>query len=96
MIDRLLGLTLTGGAFVVVLGIIIFVHELGHFLVAKLFRMRVFIFSFGFGKRLFGFKRGDTDYRVSLVPRAPCSRATAGTSWRGRAGSASWSTSPGR
>ena len=68
MIDRLLGFTLTGGAFVVVLGIIIFVHELGHFLVAKLFRMRVFIFSFGFGKRLFGFKRGDTDYRVSLVP----------------------------
>ena len=68
MIDRLLGLTLTAGAFAVVLGIIIFVHEFGHFIVAKFFRMRVFIFSFGFGKRLFGFKRGDTDYRVSLVP----------------------------
>jgi regulator of sigma E protease len=58
----------TIAAFVVVLGIIIFVHELGHFLTAKLFGMRVFIFSFGFGKRLFGFRRGDTDYRISLVP----------------------------
>jgi regulator of sigma E protease len=55
-------------AFIVVLGIIIFVHEFGHFITAKLFRMRVFIFSFGFGKRLWGFRRGDTDYRVSLVP----------------------------
>jgi regulator of sigma E protease len=72
MIERVLAFvtdkTLTLAAFVVVLGIIIFVHELGHFMVAKLFRMRVFIFSFGFGKRLFGVKRGDTDYRVSLVP----------------------------
>lgn len=55
-------------ALIVVLGIIIFFHESGHFLMAKAFRMRVFIFSFGFGKRLFGFKRGDTDYRVSLIP----------------------------
>ncbi len=55
-------------ALVVVLGIIIFFHESGHFLLAKAFGMRVFIFSFGFGKRLFGFKRGDTDYRVSLIP----------------------------
>ena len=53
---------------IVVLGIIIFFHESGHFLLAKAFGMRVFIFSFGFGKRLFGFKRGDTDYRVSLIP----------------------------
>ncbi len=53
---------------IVVLGIIIFFHESGHFLLAKAFSMRVFIFSFGFGKRLFGFKRGDTDYRVSLIP----------------------------
>jgi len=58
----------TFAAFAVVLGIIIFVHEFGHFVTAKLFKMRVFIFSFGFGKRLFGFKRGDTDYRLSLVP----------------------------
>jgi regulator of sigma E protease len=55
-------------ALIVVLGIIIFFHESGHFLLAKAFGMRVFIFSFGFGKRLFGFKRGDTDYRVSLIP----------------------------
>jgi regulator of sigma E protease len=55
-------------AFVVVLGIIIFVHEFGHLITAKAFGMRVFIFSFGFGKRLFGFKWGDTDCRVSAVP----------------------------
>lgn len=55
-------------AFVVVLGVLVFVHEAGHFLFAKLFRVRVFIFSFGFGRRLFGFKKGDTDYRVSLIP----------------------------
>src|SRR6188474_2753892 len=56
------------GAFIVVLGLMIFFHEFGHFITAKAFGMRVFIFSFGFGKRLFGFKRGDTDYRVSLIP----------------------------
>ena len=55
-------------AFVLVLGILIFVHEAGHFFVAKLFRVRVLVFSFGFGQRLFGFKKGDTDYRVSLIP----------------------------
>jgi regulator of sigma E protease len=55
-------------AFVLVLGFLIFIHEAGHFLVAKLFRVRVLVFSFGFGKRLFGFQRGDTDYRVSLIP----------------------------
>jgi regulator of sigma E protease len=54
--------------FIVVLGVLIFVHEAGHFLVAKLFRVRVLVFSFGFGKRLFGFRKGDTDYRVSLIP----------------------------
>jgi len=54
--------------FVIVLGVLIFVHEAGHFLVAKLFRVRVLVFSFGFGKRLFGFRKGDTDYRVSLIP----------------------------
>src|SRR5262245_2043979 len=55
-------------ALIVVLGVIIFFHESGHFMLAKAFGMRVFIFSFGFGKRLIGFKRGDTDYRVSLIP----------------------------
>ena len=52
----------------VVLGVMIFVHELGHFMAAKWFGVRVLTFSLGFGKRLFGFKKGDTDYRVSLLP----------------------------
>jgi regulator of sigma E protease len=55
-------------AFVIVLGFLIFAHESGHFVMAKLFRVRVLVFSFGFGRRLFGFKKGDTDYRVSLIP----------------------------
>ena len=55
-------------AFVLVLGFLIFAHEAGHFMFAKLFRVRVLVFSFGFGKRLFGFRRGSTDYRVSLIP----------------------------
>lgn len=55
-------------AFVFALGVIIFIHELGHLLVAKLFDTRVKTFSLGFGKRIFGFQRGETDYRVSLVP----------------------------
>jgi len=58
----------TALAFVVVLGIIIFVHEFGHLITAKAFGMRVFIFSFGFGKRLLGFKWGDTDCRLSAIP----------------------------
>jgi regulator of sigma E protease len=55
-------------AFVVLLGVIIFFHEFGHFITAKAFGMRVYVFSFGFGRRLFGFKWGDTDCRVSLIP----------------------------
>jgi regulator of sigma E protease len=52
----------------VVLGIMVLVHEWGHFVVAKLFGVRVEIFSIGFGTRLGGFKRGDTDYRLSALP----------------------------
>src|SRR3990170_4989858 len=55
-------------SFILVLGFLIFAHESGHFMFAKLFRVRVLTFSFGFGKRLFGFRKGDTDYRVSLIP----------------------------
>jgi regulator of sigma E protease len=55
-------------AVVIVLGFLIFFHEAGHFVFAKLFRVKVLVFSFGFGKRLFGFRKGDTDYRVSLIP----------------------------
>ena len=51
-----------------VLGIMIFVHEWGHFMAAKLAGVRVDVFSFGFGPRLFGVKRGDTDYRLSALP----------------------------
>jgi len=58
----------TPAAFVVVLGVIIFFHEFGHFITAKAFGMRVYIFSFGFGRRLCGFKWGDTDCRLSLIP----------------------------
>src|SRR6478672_3328327 len=55
-------------AVAVVLGVMILIHELGHFLAAKYFGILVHVFSFGFGPRLFGFKRGDTDYRVSALP----------------------------
>jgi len=55
-------------AFTFVFGILVFVHEFGHFFMAKLAGVRVEVFSFGYGKRLFGVKRGETDYRVSLVP----------------------------
>ncbi len=53
---------------VIVLGVMVFVHEAGHFLAAKGFGVRVLTFSLGFGKRLFGFERGGTDYRVSILP----------------------------
>src|ERR1700745_4000665 len=55
-------------AFIIGLGFLIFAHEAGHFLVAKAFRVRVLVFSLGFGKRLFGFRKGGTDYRVSIFP----------------------------
>lgn len=46
----------------------IVIHEFGHFIVAKLFGIRVETFSVGFGKRLWGVRKGDTDYRISLIP----------------------------
>ncbi len=55
-------------SFVIVFGILVFVHEFGHFIMAKLLKIRVEVFSWGYGKRLFGFKKGDTDYRVSILP----------------------------
>lgn len=51
-----------------VLGLMIMIHEWGHFIVARLFKVRVDVFSIGFGPRLFGWKRGATDYRVSALP----------------------------
>jgi len=52
----------------IVLGIMVLVHEWGHFIVAKLFGVRVEVFSIGFGPRLGGVKRGPTDYRLSALP----------------------------
>ncbi len=51
-----------------VLGVMILVHEFGHFAAAKLFGVRVEQFAIGFGKRLFGVRKGDTDYRINLLP----------------------------
>src|SRR5262249_11329459 len=56
------------GVAIVVLGVIIVLHELGHFLVAKFFKIKVETFSVGFGPRLVGFRKGDTDYRISAFP----------------------------
>ncbi|HUB29287.1 MAG TPA: RIP metalloprotease RseP [Terracidiphilus sp.] len=55
-------------AFIVLIGIMVVVHEFGHFAVAKLCGVRVESFSVGFGPRLFGVKYGDTDYKVCLLP----------------------------
>ncbi len=55
-------------AFLFVLGVLIFVHELGHFLAARRLGVRVLTFSLGFGPRLFAVKRGDTEYCISIIP----------------------------
>lgn len=70
--------------FIITIGILVFVHEFGHFAAAKLSKMRVDVFALGFGKRLFGYNKlsgftfgdlpkdfdtqGNTDYRISLLP----------------------------
>lgn len=54
--------------FFILLGLLIFVHELGHFLVAKFYKVRVEVFSLGFGKKILQFKKGDTVYCISLIP----------------------------
>ncbi|RZB30600.1 MAG: regulator of sigma E protease [Desulfobacteraceae bacterium Eth-SRB1] len=61
-------MTTTIFSFVVVLGILIFFHELGHFLVAKLFGVGVEKFSLGFGPKLIGKKIGSTNYILSAIP----------------------------
>lgn len=68
-----LPLLLLSGVFNVLLvilgiGLLIFIHELGHFLVAKWNKVRVEAFSLGFGPVVWGFRRGDTHYRLSLIP----------------------------
>jgi len=54
--------------FVITLGILIFIHELGHFIMAKRAGIKVEAFSLGFGPRLLGIKIGETDYRISAFP----------------------------
>src|SRR5205807_10412307 len=51
-----------------VLGFMILIHEFGHYAVAKLLGVRVEQFAIGFGKRLIGFRKGETDYRINAIP----------------------------
>ena len=51
-----------------IFGTVVIIHELGHFMMAKLFKIRVEAFAVGFGPRLFGFRKGETDYRVCAIP----------------------------
>lgn len=55
-------------ALIVLLGVLIFVHELGHFLVARWCGVRVEVFSLGFGKKIFKYKKDDTVYAISVIP----------------------------
>jgi len=68
ILETMTGLGSNIGAFIFALGVIIFVHEAGHLVMAKIFGMRVLAFSLGFGKRIWGFERGGTEYQVSLIP----------------------------
>jgi regulator of sigma E protease len=54
--------------FVILIGVLIFVHEGGHFLMAKLFKVKVHVFSLGFGPKLLGFRKGETLYKLSAFP----------------------------
>ena len=91
----------------IVLGFMILIHEFGHYAAAKYFGVRVEVFSIGFGKRLLGFRKGETDYRISAFRSAATSKCRAKTRWTIapeipanscpiRAGSASSSPSPDR
>ena len=55
-------------AFLFVIGVLVFVHELGHFMAARRIGVRVLTFSLGFGPKLLKFTRGDTEYCVSAIP----------------------------
>lgn len=54
--------------FIVILGVIVFVHEAGHFILAKLNGVYVYEFSIGMGPRIWGFKKGETDYNIRAIP----------------------------
>ncbi len=64
MVDKII----SGLAAIFALGLMVTIHEFGHFIAARFFKVRVDVFSFGFGPRIFGFKRGTVDYRVSILP----------------------------
>lgn len=68
LLSKMLGMAVYIGPFMLVIGILVFVHELGHFIAAKAFGMGVRKFSLGLGPRLIGFTKGSTDYRISLLP----------------------------
>ena len=68
LVSSLHGLISYAVPMIVLLGLLIFVHELGHFLVAKYYKVRVEVFSLGFGPKIFKFKRGDTVYAISAIP----------------------------
>ena len=53
---------------VLVLSFLVFFHELGHFIIARLLGVKVEVFSVGFGKKLFSKKYGDTEYRIAMIP----------------------------
>jgi len=72
----------------VVLGVLILLHEWGHFIAAKLCGVRVDVFSIGFGPRLWGVKRGDTDYRISGLPLGGYVRMAGDNPVEGRTGAA--------
>ena len=55
-------------SFTIVIGILVFVHEFGHFIVAKKTGVGVEKFSLGFGPKLIGFKKGETQYMISAIP----------------------------
>ncbi len=90
---------------IIAVSMLILIHEFGHFVCAKAVGMRVEVFSIGFWKRLVGFKLGDTDYRISLIPlggyvkvtgespeegRARASRTSSGRRRRASGRSSSW------
>ena len=54
--------------FVILIGLLVFIHEAGHFLFAKLFKVKVHVFSLGFGPKLIGFQKGETLYKISALP----------------------------
>src|SRR5580698_7702233 len=68
------------------LGLMVLVHEWGHFLVARAFGVRVEVFSIGFGPRLWGVKRGATDYRISALPLGGYVRMAGDNTFEERAG----------